>query len=379
LLPLITAFVVAGPALAEAPVVAVCDGEDVSRGWAIEEQLRTMLREQGREVQGVEGIVGVAGDPPEAQIRALKDEAVNAYELLEVELATESLNNADAIALEFLDVVPAKLIAEVAVVRASLQWGEGDKDGAKRSLRRALIFDPTMEPGDPLPRKARKVMRNLSDDLAFETPGKLVLRGPPGVTLWVDGQARGEGEVVIDPAAPGPHLVLPVREGRGREGRRVVEVTSGETLEIELPPPGPIEAAANLVASLRANDVEAIRAFVEAAEVEIIVCDAGAEVRVVHEAPLRQSIADGTVLRGEPRAVAEAILKLGAKQEPRVAGEPINLTPVLQWTGVAVGVAAVATAAAFGVVAIAQAANAPDDDGRRDQAAVAARRQVLGF
>lgn len=170
--------------------------------------------------------------------------------------SAEALTASDAILADVLadPIAPgaAQVLVRVHLLRAQVQWSEGQIAAAEQALRAALHYDPEARSSTRrMPPELVALHRRIADELAAERDAWVT----PRITLGDDALVELDGRAGLRPVPPGPHLVVLRRPG-------AKPVAAFIESQWEPPPPEEILAAglpADAAAAQRTCDALALR------------------------------------------------------------------------------------------------------------------------
>jgi len=119
---------------------------------------------------------------------------------------------------------------------AAVRFFDGNNDAAKDALRHVFVFDPKVDYSPKLfPPQMKKAV--IEGRLLFDAlgTGKLTVSSePPGAAVYINGVRRGETQLTIDDAPPGPNYVTVVKRGFAPASATVEIAGGGEEGKSEL-------------------------------------------------------------------------------------------------------------------------------------------------
>lgn len=322
-----------------------------------------------------------ARDEKLEQAAAKVAEGKKALDDLEAQKAVEVFSAA----VELLEATDStrdlKLLLDAWLWKASAHATAGENGPAKKEMEALLAIDPKTEFSSSFfspdlikfGEAQRKQVENAKGELTVRTE-------PPGARVWVDGQFRGTSPVLVAGLAAGDHVVAATQGGYALAQ---VELPPGEHLvklePAELAPalkkaaavvaadpegPGRDAGAKELGRALGVDQVLLVVAKKSPAGEQLDVIALRLEVRDGHNAAFRQKV----LKVGDEGALADFFDLLVAKDDPRDgkaprthfkdSGSGVKTTIGVSLLGV--GVAAAATGAVFGVMALNQSSQFKD-------------------
>jgi hypothetical protein len=268
-----------------------------------------------------------------------------------------------------------KALLEARLWKASAHAMAGENASAKKEMAALLAIDPKVEfsPSFFSPdlikfgEAERKQVENARGELTVRTE-------PPGARVWVDGHYRGTSPVLVAGLAAGKHVVAAMQGGYALAQ---AELPPGEHLvklePAELAPalrkaaavvaadpegPGRDAGARELGRALGVDQVLLVVAKKSPAGEQLDVIALRLEVRDGHNAAFRQRVLRAT----DERELGDFFDLLAARDDPRDGKSPrthfkdagSGVKTVVGASLLGVGVAAAATGAVFGVMALIQ-------------------------
>lgn len=268
-----------------------------------------------------------------------------------------------------------KALLDAWLWKASAHATAGENAPAKKEMEALLAIDPKVEFSSSFFSPDLIKFGEAERKQAENAKGELTVRTePPGARVWVDGQFRGTSPVLVAGLAAGNHVVAATQGGYALAQ---VELPPGEHLvklePAELAPalkkaaavvaadpegPGRDAGAKELGRALGVDQVLLVVAKKSPAGEQLDVIALRLEVRDGHNAAFRQKV----LKVGDEGALADFFDLLVAKDDPRDGRSPrthfkdsgsgVKTTVGVSLLGV--GVAAAATGAVFGVMALNQ-------------------------
>lgn len=269
----------------------------------------------------------------------------------------------------------ARALLDAWLWKASAHATAGENAPAKKEMEALLALDPKVEFSSSYFSPDLIKFGEAQRKLAENAKGELTVRTePPGARVWVDGQYRGTSPVLVAGLAAGKHLVAATQGGYALAQ---VELSPGEHL-VRLEPaelagslkkasavvaadpegPGRDLGAKDLGRALGVDQVLLVVAKKSPAGEQLDVIALRLEVRDGHNDSFRQK----TLKVGDEGALNDFFDLLYAKDDPRDGKSPrthfkdsgSSAKTAIGVSLMGVGVAAAATGAVFGVMALNQ-------------------------
>lgn len=274
-----------------------------------------------------------------------------------------------------------KVLLDAWLWKASAHATAGENAPAKKEMEALLAIDPKVEFSSSFFSPDLIKFGEAERKQAENAKGELTVRTePPGARVWVDGQFRGTSPVLVAGLGAGNHVVAATQGGYALTQ---TELTPGEHLvklePAELAPalkkaaavvaadpegPGRDAGAKELGRALGVDQVLLVVAKKSPAGEQLDVIALRLEVRDGHNAAFRQKV----LKVGDEGTLADFFDLLVAKDDPRDGKSPrthfkdsgsgVKTTIGVSLMGV--GVAAAATGAVFGVMALNQSSQFKD-------------------
>jgi hypothetical protein len=403
------------PAAAQ-PVAVVAIGRDAELdrlAAEAETRVRLALRYHDRDVVNVATPnLTTKAAVEAARVQLLAGEA--AYSELDAKLAERSLSDGlQALTAEMDRGGDRELQLRGLALLGSVRNQTGQVERAKEAFAALIALDPSAKlDAEEFPPDDVKLFNELQEEAAFTAPASLQISsdGLPAA-VFIDGRYRGVTPLTLDDLEPGRHGFLVRRQGYAPRSGEVDVGGSTRRLKAPLVPPEGRERWLELLLALEvdafslhptllalAEDIgnpETVAMVVERHE------DKGPLLHLVRsrpaegvllayrELPLGEGWQDALVAAITEIYTGPDIVALAPEPEaPAVEEEPVDLGPVLLWSGVAVGTAVLLAAAGAGVAAAVvygpellppPAPAAPAAAQGPDPHEAARRRVVLGF
>lgn len=315
------------------------------------------------------------------QAAAKVAEGKQALDDLEAQKAVEVFSSAVALLGATDSTRDMRLLLDARLWKASAHATAGENAPAKKEMEALLAVDPKVEFSSSFFSPDLIKFGEAERKQAENAKGELTVRTePPGARVWVDGQYRGTSPVLVAGLAAGNHVVAATQGGYALAQ---VELPPGEHLvklePAELAPalkkaaavvaadpegPGRDAGAKELGRALGVDQVLLVVAKKSPAGEQLDVIALRLEVRDGHNAAFRQKV----LKVGDEGALADFFDLLVAKDDPRDgkaprthfkdSGSGVKTTVGVSLLGV--GVAAAATGAVFGVMALNQSSQFKD-------------------
>jgi len=250
---LLVLFAHAAPLWAQ-PIAVVATGRDTNLDAVAAEAevlARSLVISRGRDVVNISAPDTSASASLETA-RARLAAGETAYADLDTVGATRNLKQAVTLLLAELDRTGAdEDLALAFALLGSVHHQSGDKELAARAFRSLTTLRPTyVLPEDDFPDTDRELLQNVQDELAFTSPGTLVIEsGGLPAAVFFNGRYRGTTPLRLTNVEAGRHAFLVRRQGYAPRsgsvdvgGDKPVEITSvlvppeggEETLELVL-------------------------------------------------------------------------------------------------------------------------------------------------